>query len=220
MNFPLVPFLVRHLRQLRLHDIFIVSDRDKRFSHKKLYVFLMVDRIIFTKVCCDTSITELLCKFKSELLFDEDQVSIKPEKPSEKHQRVFVLLKGRKEISMQAEKYEIKEKWIAQINELIIPKNVNSNCTNDIPESDQLPIESPPLNYDEYYTGNDNLSSNTDDEFSEDVNSDVIDMKQYCVIEDFNPDETMNEFIALRKGQIYEVCYIVLTNSLQVFMSR
>ena len=160
----------------------------------------MVDRIIFTKICSDNySITELLCTFKSELLFDEDQVSVKPEKASDKDHRVFVLLKGKKEISMQAEKLEIRDRWITQINELLIQRShVNS-------DSGHIPTESP-IFYDESYTGTDNLSSNTDDEFSADVNSDVVDLKQYCVIEDFNPDETMNGFIALRTGQIYEVC--------------
>ena len=170
----------------------------------------MVDRIIFTKICGDTSITELLCTFKSELLFSEDSVSIKQENVPDKDQRIFVLLKGKKEISMQAEKVEIKEKWVAQINELVIHTNyIHSNRNSEISETECLPIESPP-HYEDYFTGAENHSSNADDELGEDLGSDMMDLKQYCVIEDFNPDETMNGFIALRKGQIYEVCYFVL----------
>ncbi|KAI6647115.1 hypothetical protein LOD99_8852 [Oopsacas minuta] len=203
-------FNVKHLRQLRLHNIFIVSDRDKRFTHKKYYVFLMVDRIIFTKICCDLSETELLCTYKSELLIEEDCVSIKCEYVPDKDQRIFVLLKGKKEIYMQAEKIEIKEKWISQIRELVTQEQpVSPALTNS-----EIPIEPSPPPYDEYWKANEQhqhhhqqqqqQGSNTDEESNEDVDSDLVDMKHYVVVEDFNPDETMNGFIALRKGQIYE----------------
>lgn len=168
----------------------------------------MVDRVIFTKICCDISETELLCTFKSELFIEEDCVSIKHETLPDKDPRIFVLQKGKKEIYMQAEKIEIKEKWVAMIKELVNPTSpIPTNPDTPIPPI--TPIGPSPPPYDEYWNTNEQQSSNTDDENNEDVDSDLVDMKHYIVVEDFNPDETMNGFIALRKGQIYEVCYIL-----------
>ena len=80
----------------------------------------MMDRIIFTKLCGDSTETEKLCTFKRELIFEEDNISIKMENVPDKDPKIFVLQTHKKEIYMQAEKKEIKDRWLAHLKELII----------------------------------------------------------------------------------------------------
>lgn len=168
----------------------------------------MEDKIIFTKIRSNGAL-ETLCTFKKEIQFIKHEISLLKETIPEKDETIFLIGTNRKEIYMQAESMFAKKKWIADIKELI-QIVATRKSSEPIYSDNESPVRSISSNS-QFSECSENINCFTEENdpimAKENDNSDTDDFegRLYIVINDFNPNEKLNDFVGLRKGHIYQV---------------